>query len=45
VATDAAILTAKTVQVRFDYETQRSVEMSDDFRARLQTPVEQIWQS
>jgi acyl-CoA thioester hydrolase len=45
VATDATILTAKTVQVHFDYEAQRPVEMSDQFRARLQTPVEQIWQS
>ncbi len=45
VASGATILTAKTVQVRFDYESQRSVEMSDDFKARLQTPVEQIWQS
>jgi acyl-CoA thioester hydrolase len=45
VASDATILIAKTVQVRFDYDTQRPVEMSDDFKARLQTPVEQIWQS
>lgn len=45
VATDATILIAKTVQVHFDYEAQRPVEMSDDFKARLQTPVEQIWQS
>lgn len=42
---DAGILTAKTVQVHFDYEAQRPVEMTDEFKARLQTPVEQIWQS
>ncbi len=42
---DAPILIAKTVQVHFDYEAQRPVEMTDDFKARLQTPVEQIWQS
>lgn len=33
------VLTAKTVQVHFDYEAQRPVEMSDDFKARLQNPV------
>ena len=37
---ETVLLTAKTVQVHFDYETQRPVEMSDEFRARLQTPVE-----
>lgn len=39
VASGATILTAKTVQVHFDYDTQRPVEMSDDFKARLQTAV------
>lgn len=33
------VLTAKTVQVHFDYDAQRPVEMSDEFRAKLQTPV------
>lgn len=45
VASDDTILIAKTVQVHFDYDAQRPVEMSDDFKARLQAPVEQIWQS
>jgi acyl-CoA thioester hydrolase len=36
ITTDATVLTAKTVQVHFDYDAQRSVEMSDEFKARLQ---------
>lgn len=38
-SSDVTVLTAKTVQVHFDYEAQRPVEMSDEFRTRLQTPV------
>lgn len=45
VESQVTILTARTVQVRYDYEAQRPVEMTDDFRARLQTPVEETWQT
>lgn len=38
-SSDVTVLTAKTVQVHFDYDAQRPVEMSDDFRTRLQKPV------
>lgn len=34
------VLSAKTVQVRFNYDTQTPVELSDETRARLLTPVE-----
>jgi len=34
------VVAAKTVQVHFDYETQQPVEVSDDLKRRLQTPVE-----
>lgn len=38
-STGATVLAARTVQVHFDYDAQRPVEMSDEFRARLQKPV------
>ena len=38
-STGATVLTAKTVQVHFDYDRQQPVEMSDEFKARLQKPV------
>lgn len=38
-STGATVLTAKTVQVHFDYDVQRPVEMSDEFKTRLQQPV------
>lgn len=38
-SSNVTVLTAKTVQVHFDYEAQRPVEMSDEFKARLQKPV------
>ncbi len=34
------VLSAKTVQVRFNYDTQTPVELSDETRAKLLTPVE-----
>jgi len=34
------VVTAKTVQVHFDYETQQPVEVSDELRRRLMMPVE-----
>ncbi len=39
VASGDLILSAKTVQVHFDYDAQRPIEMPDEFRTRLQTPV------
>jgi len=42
ISTGAMVLTAKTVQVHFDYDAQRPVEMSEAFRARLQTPVQSL---
>jgi len=41
VTTGQVVATARTVQVRFDYTTQTPVELSDETRAKLQTPVEQ----
>ena len=38
-STGATVLTAKTVQVHFDYDRQQPVEMSDEFKPRLQKPV------
>lgn len=38
-SSNVTVLAAKTVQVHFDYEAQRPVEMSDEFKARLQKPV------
>lgn len=34
------VLSAKTVQVRFNYDTQTPVELSDETRAKLLTSVE-----
>jgi acyl-CoA thioester hydrolase len=43
VTTGQLVLAAKTVQVHFDYTTQKPVELSDVTRAKLQTPVEVPW--
>jgi acyl-CoA thioester hydrolase len=37
--TGQQVLSAKTVQVHFDYSAQKSVELSEETRAKLQTPV------
>ena len=39
VLTQRVVLTAKTVQVHFNYDTQTPVEMSDGFRRRLTSAV------
>lgn len=39
VPTQRVVLTAKTVQVHFNYDTQTPVEMSDGFRRRLTSVV------
>lgn len=46
VTTGVQVLSAKTVQVHFDYTAQKSVELSAETRAKLQTPVEDPrWQN
>lgn len=45
VTTGQQVLAARTVQVHFNYETNTPVEMSPEFRTRLQTQVEATWQS
>ncbi len=42
VPSQRVVVTAKTVQVHFDYAAQVSVALSDDLRARLSTPVAPI---
>lgn len=39
VASGDLILSARTVQVHFDYDAQRPVEMPDEFRTRLLTRI------
>jgi acyl-CoA thioesterase FadM len=39
VPTQRVVLTAKTVQVHFNYDTQTPVEMSEGFRRRLTSAV------
>lgn len=39
VTTGDLVVTAKTVQVHYDYERQVPVELTDEIRAKLQTPV------
>jgi acyl-CoA thioester hydrolase len=39
VPSQRVVVTAKTVQVHFDYAAQVPVPLSDDLRARLSTPV------
>jgi len=45
VTTGQQVLAARTVQVHFNYETNTTVEMTPEFRTKLQTPVEATWQS
>jgi acyl-CoA thioester hydrolase len=44
-STGQMVLTARTVQVHYDYDKQTSVELSDETRRLLSTPVEATWQS
>ena len=39
VATGALVATARTVLVRFDYDTQRPAPLDDAFKARLSAPL------
>lgn len=41
----ATVLEARTVQVKFNYDTQQPEALSDDVKARLATPVGETWQS
>lgn len=43
VTTGQVVVLAKTVQVHFNYTTQQPVELSEETRAKLQTPVEVPW--
>lgn len=45
VTTGVQVLAARTVQVHFNYETNTPVEMTPEFRARLEAPIEATWQS
>ena len=45
VTTGQQVLADRTVQVHFNYETNTTVEMTPEFRTKLQTPVEATWQS
>jgi acyl-CoA thioester hydrolase len=45
VTTGQQVLAARTVQVHFNYETNTPIEMTDEFRTKLGTPVEATWQS
>ncbi len=45
VTTGQVVLTAKTVQVHYNYTTQQPVELSAETRAKLQSPVEVPWPS
>jgi acyl-CoA thioester hydrolase len=45
VTTGQVVLTARTVQVHYDYDTQTSVELTDETRRILSTPVGATWQS
>jgi acyl-CoA thioester hydrolase len=45
VTTDQVVLTARTVQVHYDYERQMPLELTDEVRRKLETRVEAPWQS
>lgn len=45
VTTGQQVLSAKTVQVHYDYTAQKPVELSAETRAKLETPVEVPWQN